>query len=104
MGVEAVGPSLGDVTHAGVTPAQYLDPDIASGLPWRDLPVVDGRDPSLAELLAVAEGDPAEFAVARKEARRVGKGCRARGLPDDEITGGAGFTGGRPPAGGRPGG
>ena len=54
VGVEAVGPSLGDVTHAGVTPAQYLDPDIASGLPWRDLPVVDGRDPSLAELLAIA--------------------------------------------------
>ncbi len=63
VGVEAVGPSLGDVTHAGVTPAQYLDPDISSGLPWRDLPVVDGRDPSLAELLAIAEGDPAEFEV-----------------------------------------
>jgi hypothetical protein len=47
----------------GVTPEQYLDPEIAPGLPWRDLPIVDARDPSLADLLLVAEGDPAAFDV-----------------------------------------
>lgn len=48
---------------AGVTPDQYLDPAIAPALPWRDLPIVDGRDPSLVDLVIVAEGDPTDFEV-----------------------------------------
>lgn len=47
----------------GVSSAEYLAPDVPNGLPWRDLPVVDARDPSLAELLLVVEGDPHDFEV-----------------------------------------
>ncbi len=47
----------------GATPEEYLAPSVPAGLPWRDLPVLDARDPSLAELLAVVEGDPRAFDV-----------------------------------------
>ena len=47
----------------GISAATYLDPHVERGLPWRDLPVVDGRDPVLADLVLVAEGDPAAFDV-----------------------------------------
>jgi len=50
------------VTTNGVTAAEYLDPTIAHGLPWRDLPVVDGRDASLAGMVEIAP-DPATFDV-----------------------------------------
>lgn len=50
-------------TGHGVTRQEYLAPDVPVGLPWRDLPIVDGRDPSLADLLIVVDGDPRDFAV-----------------------------------------
>jgi ureidoglycolate lyase len=51
------------VAGEGVTTEQYLDPDIPTGLPWRDLPVVDARDPSARGLVEVVEGDPSDFEV-----------------------------------------
>ena len=51
------------VTAAGVTAERYLDPGVAPGLPWRDLPLVDGRDPSLADVVIAVEGDPSAFDV-----------------------------------------
>jgi len=47
----------------GVTAEEYLSPDIPSGLSWRELPIVDARDPSLAEMLIVVTGDPRDFEV-----------------------------------------
>ncbi len=40
-----------------------MAPDVPHGLPWRDLPIVDGRDPSLEEMIIVVEGDPRAFDV-----------------------------------------
>ncbi|MGI8754364.1 MAG: ureidoglycolate lyase [Acidimicrobiales bacterium] len=47
----------------GVTQEEYLSPDVAPGLPWRTLPIVDARDPELADLLIVVDGDPSAFEV-----------------------------------------
>ena len=47
----------------GVTRDEYLHPEVPHGLPWRDLPIVDGRDPSLADMLIVVDGDPYDFDV-----------------------------------------
>jgi hypothetical protein len=51
------------MTSGGVTRERYLDPDIPTALPWRDLPVVDARDPSLHGVIDVVEGDPADYVV-----------------------------------------
>lgn len=48
--------------RTGLTAADYLDPAIPSGLRCRDLRVVDGRDPVLAELV-IPTGDPERFDV-----------------------------------------
>lgn len=52
-----------DVTGTGITAEEYLDPTVPTGLPWRDLPVVDGRDPRLADLVIAVPGNPRRFEV-----------------------------------------
>lgn len=47
----------------GISAEQYLDPRVAPGLPWRDVPVVDARDPSLADVVITVDGDPRAFDV-----------------------------------------
>ncbi len=47
----------------GVSADEYLEPAVAPGLPWRDLPVIDARDPGVADLVLVVDGDPERFAV-----------------------------------------
>lgn len=46
----------------GITAEEYLRPDLAAGLAWRDLPIVDARDPRLADVVIVAD-DPSTFEV-----------------------------------------
>lgn len=45
----------------GVSAEEYLAPAVPSGLAWRDLPVVDVRDPAVADLVLAVDGDPRAF-------------------------------------------